>query len=310
MKVFSQMWKSLAVLAIGLFLAVAPAYAQDCTPIAPSPVTTGDNLLANPDLEVWASASTAADWIFGQSGGATLTRVSDANSGFYAAKISEGVYSGVTLAQDAPTGYFGRFSLWAKGSAKFAVIMGATAATFSTTDAWQQFTAERHVVNFSPYRVGIITQDAGRVLYLDNASLYRLYTPSLLSTCLYSSAVFSEQVDVMLSPGSMAGLVQYADVSNFVAVVVQPVGSKYQIHVAKFVAGVSSAVIPALAISYVPGAPLKLTRTAARVYTVFYNGLALGSVSIPDAVFDTANGGGLFSTNTENDLANYQWSRQ
>jgi len=310
------MRRLLSVFALFAVLACTPAAsAQDCTPPAPVPATTGNNLLANPDIENWTNSYTATNWTFSGSG-ASLSQSTDAQSGTYAAKITEGS-SADSFTQNVGLGYFGRFTVWAKGTsgALFVLTMGGATDIFAAPADYAQFTAERHVVNLNPYKIGVTSQNGAHSLYVDNAALYALDESSLMSTCLYDSAIFTESANITLSPGSMAGIIQYNDVNNWVAAVIQPTGNTYTqstanhvIHFVKVVNGVFAAVISSLPIVYTPGATITLVRTAARLYVISYNGAVVGNATISDAIFDAADSAGFFSTNFNNTFANFTWT--
>lgn len=273
----------------------------------------GSELLTDPGLEAWASAtnltnytesiagtSTANQETTGVHGGSNAIRM-DIDASNNLVQISQTV----TL----PLGAWNLCSYWAKASATGKTMrVASSTAAYRNIDrdpgtTWTQFFEVGRCTSANPTVFFRSVAGTSGSVYFDDLSIKALTLADLFSSVSVSTADVVADVNVVVTSGTQAGLVLNLDSTsspaNFVIAYHDGINAKLE----KCVAGVYTTVITA-AVTYSAGATLRVTKIGT-AYRLYYNNALVGSGTISDAGIISNTRHGLFSTYSANTLDNF-----
>lgn len=294
--------------ALDLLLLLYPNLDWQGVLTAPTPATSGSELLTDGGLETWASDTDLTNWGESVSGTSTVNKdAAEKRSGSFCARFDVDASNNlVQISQQltVATGIWLRFTWYAKASAAGHSVWcyGFTGTTptgiaQACTTSYVAMAQTMRSIAANPIMYFRRYSAPSASLYWDDLSGFALTQASLISTRAMPSYNGTFTAYPTRAPGTQAGIIHYADANNFVIAYLDGSGN---LVLDKCVGGTYAASVASTAVTYSAAAPLTLKRSgygAGCTYTITYNGSAVGSANaVTDTVFDTARNWGVFST--------------
>lgn len=279
--------------------------------------TMGAEIFSDGGLENWITNSDLYYWQEAVSGTSTINKdTNNAHSGLSALRMdidSGNNYAQIMLAPNPTVGTWYNINLWAKASDAvsslriyFNGLDMSPVMTPGTT--YSNFTQTSRFISSNLIAFKRATSPNNSI-YLDDLSLKPLDLSSLFSTLSTNDSDVIIETNVTMTSGTQAGIVSNLDStsapSNFVIAYHDGVNVKLD----KVVGGTYTNLISA-ATTYVPGAPIRLTKVSNK-YAVYYNNVIVGAAQmIYDAGIISNTKHGVFSTYSGNSFDNFViWPR-
>lgn len=282
--------------------------------------TTGNNLLADPGLENWNSATDLVSWAENKAGGSTVNRDgTEQRSGTYCARLdidASGNYAQIAQTIAPTANVWHRQVAHVKGTAgKRAAIawagMGILPITLTTNYIEAVLSAPSDGTGSAVAYGRHSPSDANSSIYYDDLGAYKLTTASMISYREYAVNAFVQFDITRACVGTPLGVAHWYDENNHVLALAGFARSGNfgeQLWLMKCVGGIYTTVATA-SFAYSAGLPLALYRQPGGQYSVYYNGVELISPqTISDAVFSTCKNWGAFSTHEGNTFDNALFS--
>jgi hypothetical protein len=248
--------------------------------------TLGSELLTDPGLEAWTSATNATSYTEIVGGTSTVNKEATIfHGGSFSARLdvdSSGTNVGISQAITAAAGTWLRVNLWAYASAtgkKPEYFEGASVANFDPGAAWTNYDVsyKASAANPTPQFHRLAGSSASSSLYFDDLSIKAL----TLNTLFAVKAGIANPNSVGASGtilannicGVVYGLDSYTAPANFILALHNGVGT---VSMLKCISGTYTTLI-STAVTYVAGVIPLIKYTGSNTYQLWYNGVQRGA---------------------------------
>lgn len=283
------------------------------TQTAPTPTTTGSELLTNPGFEGTYVSGVAPGWtnlgtgtaaeentiVHGGTSAQKLTRAANSD------RISQSV-AGVSV------GKWYRVTMWLysaqAGGSNVRIVAGSAAgnatygeAQLAPVSTWTQVTLT--LLNTGTVYVGMWLTALGTIGYADDASVKEILLSSLISVDDTGSADGMFKVNLTVPLGAQGGLALNVDSASSPSNKVNILCDRTSLIIRKLVSGTWT-VVNTTAITYVDAAELLVWKFGTS-YRIYYNGAFVVTVTISDGSIVNNTKHGRFRTDSSVTLVNY-----
>jgi len=285
--------------------------------------SNGMKITPSVGMENWTSATNLTSWTEYLAGTSTLNQESSiTHSGSYSSRSdidASGSYAQAVQSLSGSIGDWVASSVWGRASASGKTFYSMSTGSRILTEAgsenpgttWTRYYNSWRVLSSGDLSIWPVYRSSASSssLYRDDISVKKLSLPSLFSVLSTSDSDVLAEVNVTMEPGNPAGLVLNLDSTSNPQNFVIAYHDGGNVKLEKSVGGVYTSV-QSTAVTYVAGAPLKVTKTGTK-YKIYYNNALVGSEqTISDAGIISNTNHGVFSTYSENTFDNFAlWAR-
>lgn len=289
------------------------------TPAAITPTESAE-LLLNPGIETWASATDASNWTEDLGAGNSINQESVVvHGGTYSARHAavNAVKADMLQTVTASAAAFVKMSAWVrKTGGTFALALSNSTQSSltapSANNVWQNFDFTTRLTAANPQFSFKRTASSGVSAYLDDTSI-KVLSNMMVQEYAHPTPLSYNQCALTLSTRRQSGVYhQHTGSGDYILAYID--NGPNNLYLIKVVSGVFSLIANA-SFTYAAGNVLKLKHHQTDGWQVFYATPAaidsasalLTSTIVTDANLNSCNGDGLFSTDAANSFTDYSW---